>query len=226
MDRSRAWNAVPGGGAVAGGGMTALSLACLRCRGRHRTRRASSAEARLSGAGVLAPRRSSAGSGLGRTANETVPIVPRRVGPAIFMAGREEPRSASEPCPYVTTTSRPSSCSGVGCLPVIPAKAGTYAAWVPAFEAVIQFPPTNLRLRNGHVRIASAESRIANSTTGLEKRPSSPLDFGSIGAKPRSLNWITASYAGTTVLGGVCSTPTEAAQGLRGPPVALVLSPC
>src|SRR5580692_7835472 len=83
------------------------------------------------------------------------------------------------------------------CRSVIPAKVGTYAAWVPAFEAVIQFPPANLRLQNGHVRIASVDKRIANSTTSLEKQPPSPPDFGSIGAKARSWNWITASKAGT-----------------------------
>ena len=109
-----------------------------------------------------------------------------RAAASIQHGGREEPRSATEPCPYVATTSRPSPCGGVGCLPVIPAK-----------EAVIQFPPANLRLQNGHVRIASVDTRIANSTTSLEKQPLSPPDFGSIGAKARSWNWITASKAGT-----------------------------
>jgi hypothetical protein len=46
--------------------------------------------------------------------------------------------------------------------------------------------------------VDSVDTRIANSTTGLEKQPPSPPDFGSIGAKAPSWNWITASFAGMT----------------------------
>ena len=66
----------------------------------------------------------------------------------------------------------------------------------PAKEAVIQFPSAILRLQNGPFRIALTSSRVVNSPTGLEKRPSLTPDFGSVGGNALNLNWITASKAG------------------------------
>ena len=57
---------------------------CLRCRGRHRPRRASPAEARLTVPMIFSFRRPSAASRFGRTARETTSIMPQRVRPAIF----------------------------------------------------------------------------------------------------------------------------------------------
>jgi hypothetical protein len=66
--------------------------------------------------------------------------------------------------------------------------------------------------------MASVDTRIANSTTGLEKEPPSPPDFGSIGAKAQSWNWITASKVGIHDYGmarrkGVDGGPSPAMTG-------------